>query len=435
LYSISDWPLAYLFCLLPLALIPSLLANLLGGRVAICTAVVISALLPLQISTVHLQYQLFHYSLFIALVGVAFFQYAKRRRDFIIGGFAVGFAIMLSQVFFAFEQKNIFGSFIDILPEVLLFSYTNGFLVALLCMGLLPVFETCFGLITLTTLLELNDSNHPLLQRLRQEAPGTFQHSMSVATIAESAANAIQANALLTRVMALFHDIGKIENPGYFAENMRSGSNPHDQLSASESCRIIVSHVQDGLNLAQKHRLRRSISAAIEQHHGNSLQTYFYEKARKEAKEAQQEPPDKSQFRYPHPPPLQKEIVIVSLADACEAAVRSLSSGSHDHSRLLQNANELLRPGSSFGEEQEQRLREFLLRLEKENEEGLTTENVERMINKIFDDKWSDNQFAEANITTSELEAIRQSILRTCMDMFHFRPQYPRREAESKENP
>jgi putative nucleotidyltransferase with HDIG domain len=429
LYSISDWPFTYLFCLLPLALIPALLANLLGGRIAICTAVVISALVPLQISTVHLQYQLFHYSLFTTLLGVGFFQYAKRRRDFIIGGFAVGFAIMLSQIFFAFEQNNIFGSFIEILPEMLVFSYINGFLVALLCMGLLPVFETCFGLITLTTLLELNDSNHPLLRRLRQEAPGTFQHSMSVATIAETAANAIQANALLSRVMALFHDIGKVEAPGYFAENMRSGTNPHDQLSAAESCRIIVSHVQAGLDLAQKYRLRRSICAAIEQHHGNSLQTYFYEKARAEAKEAQQPPPDESQFRYPHPPPLQKEIVIVSLADACEAAVRSLSGGPHDHSRLLQNAVELLQPSSS-GEEQEQRMKEFLLRLEKEKEEALTAENVERMINKIFADKWSDNQFTEADITTSELEAIRQSILRTFLDMFHFRPQYPERNEE-----
>ncbi|NMA20286.1 MAG: hypothetical protein GX927_06875, partial [Lentisphaerae bacterium] len=158
LYSTYDWPLAWLLCLLPLSLIPSLLANLLGGRIAICTAVLISALLPLQISTGPLQYQLFHYSLFVTLVGVAFFQYAKQRRDFIMGGFAVGFAIMLSQVFFAFEQNTLFNSFIQILPQVLVYSYMNGLLIALLCMLLLPLFESCFGLVTLTTLLELNDT-------------------------------------------------------------------------------------------------------------------------------------------------------------------------------------------------------------------------------------------------------------------------------------
>ncbi len=430
LYSIYDWPFAWLLCLLPLSLIPSLLANLLGGRIAICTAVTISALAPLQISTGNLQYQLFHYSLFVTLVGVAFFQYAKQRRDFIIGGFAVGFAIMLSQVFFAVEQDAIFSSFILILPKVLVFSYGNGFLVALLCMALLPLFESCFGLVTLTTLLELNDTNHPLLRRLQQEAPGTFQHSMNVATIAEAAANSIQANTLLTRVMALFHDIGKLENPGYFAENMRHQSNPHDQLPARESCQIITSHVKDGMALAQKYHLRRAIRSAIEQHHGNSLLAFFYEKAKSEAKKKGQAEPEEAPFRYPHPPPLQKEIVIVSLADACEAAVRSLAGSPQDHSRLLQNAAALLQPGSGSSDDRERRLQEFLLRLEKEKEEGLTAENVERMINKIIDDKWNDNQFSEADITTSELEAIRLSFLRTFMDMYHFRPHYPDRAEE-----
>ena len=434
LYSAYDWSFAWLLCLLPLSLIPSLLANLLGGRIAICTAVVISALVPLQISTGPLQYQLFHYSLFVTLVGVAFFQYAKQRRDFIMGGFAVGFAIMLSQVFFAFEQNTIFNRFIDILPQVMVYSYTNGLLVALLCMLLLPMFESCFGLVTLTTLLELNDTNHPLLRRLQQDAPGTFQHSMNVATIAESAANSIQANALLTRVMALFHDIGKLENPEYFAENMRQDSNPHDQLAPEKSCQIITSHINDGMALAQKYHLRRAIRSAIEQHHGNSLLTYFYEKARCAAKKEKQAMPEESQFRYPHSPPLQKEIVIVSLADACEAAVRSLAGSPQDHTRLLQNAAELLQSGSEGGEEQKQRLKEFLQRLEKEKAGGLTAENVERMINKIIDDKWSDNQFTEADITTSELEAIRQSFLRTFMDMYHFRPKYPgQTEEESGE--
>ncbi|MFA6929861.1 MAG: HDIG domain-containing metalloprotein [Lentisphaeria bacterium] len=425
LYSCKDWPFAYLLCVLPLALIPSLLSNLLGGRIAICTAVIVSTLAPLQISSGELQYQLFHYSLFVTLVGVAFFQYAKQRRDFIIGGFALGFSIMLSQVFFAFEQNTIFTSFPILLPKVLLFSYGNGLLIALLCMALLPVFEYCFGLVTLTTLLELNDTNHPLLRRLQEEAPGTFQHSMNVATIAEAAANAIQANALLTRVMALFHDIGKLENPGCFAENQRNEQNPHDHLPALESSRIITAHVRDGMALAQKYHLRRSLRSAIEQHHGNSLLTFFYEKAKNEAKAAHKAVPDEHLFRYPHPPPLQKEIVIVSLADACEAAIRALSGSHSDQRKLLLNAAELLQPEAGNKTDPEIRLKEFLLRLEKEKDNGLTAESVARKIIKIIDDKWSDNQFAEADITTSELDAIKKSFLRTFMDMYHFRPEYP----------
>ena len=433
IYGSNDWPFAYLLCLLPLALVPALLANLLGGRVAVCAAATIAALLPLQISLCKLQYQLFYYAVFIGLVGVAFFQRAKKRRDFLVGGAAVAVAIMLSQLFFAVEQGMLFGQFKAYFMKTLFFSAANGILVALLCMALLPLFEICFGLVTLTTLLELNDSNHPLLRRLSEEAPGTFQHSMNVATIAEAAANAIGANALLARVMALFHDIGKLENPGYFAENQRDEPNPHDSMPAAESFKAISAHVKNGLALAQKYRLRRPIRAAIEQHHGNSLLSFFFDKAKKEAAEAGKPAPEEGSFRYPHPPPLQKEIVIVSLADACEAAVRALSGNHRDRSRFFSKAAELLEDSAQLESgEQQKRLKEFLQRLEQEKNMALTSESIASQIIKIIDEKWSDKQFAEADITTSELEAIKQSFLRTFMDMYHFRPRYTSNEDKAE---
>ncbi|NMA42333.1 MAG: HDIG domain-containing protein [Oligosphaeraceae bacterium] len=431
IYGTHNWSFAYLLCLMPLALVPALLANLLGGRVAVCAAVTIAALLPLQISQCKLQYQLFCYAAFIGLVGVAFFRRAKKRRDFLVGGAAVAVAIMLSQIFFAIDQDILFGQFrVDFL-KILLFSAANGLLISLLCMALLPLFEVCFGLVTLSTLLELNDSNHPLLLRLSKEAPGTFQHSMNVATIAEAAANAIQANALLARVMALFHDIGKLENPSFFAENQRDEPNPHDSLPAEESFKAISAHISDGLALAQKYRLRRPIRAAIEQHHGNSLLSCFFEKAKKEAAANGESAPDESSFRYPHPPPLQKEIVIVSLADACEAAVRALSGNHRERNRFFRQAAELLEDSEHLESgEQQKRLKEFLQRLEQEKNMALTNEGIANQIIKIIDEKWDDKQFAEADITTSELEAIEQSFLRTFMDMYHFRPRYRRNEPE-----
>ncbi len=426
LYQRLELPAESLISFLPLALIPALMANLLGGRTAICTAIVVAIVIPLQVEVGIFQFQFFYLSLFTSLVGVGFFQYAKRRRDFIVGGFALGLSITIASILFCLDARMDWSEIQAVLPDILVISYSNGLLMGILSLALLPIFEYCFGLVTLSTLLELSDTNHPLLRRLQLEAPGTYQHSLNVAIIAEAAAQAIQANVPLTRVMALFHDIGKLAQPRFFAENFLDDDNPHAQLTPLESVQIISQHVKTGLELSCEHNLRRAIRPVIEQHHGNGLISYFYQKAKTLAEKEGQPAPAEQQFRYPHPRPQQKEVVIVSLADACEAAVRSLVGQRPDYQSILRKAVSAVTPEIRKGTTDQQALLEVCVSaLKNDPDNTLTPELVLRKITEIIDDKWSDNQFAQADITTSELEVLKRSIQKTILEMHHFRPQYP----------
>ena len=426
LYHRLGLPAESLINFLPLALVPALMANLFDGRTAICTAVIVAIAVPLQVEVGVFQYQFFYLSLFTSLVGVGFFQYAKDRRDFIVGGFALGLAITIASILFCLDTHMEWSEIQSILPSILVISYSNGLLMGILVMALLPIFEYCFGLVTLSTLLELNDTNHFLLRRLQQEAPGTYQHSLNVAAIAEAAALAIQANVPLARVMALFHDIGKLAQPHYFAENFFGVDNPHDSLSPLDSAMIIRSHVEAGIALADKHHLRHSVRQAIEQHHGNSLITYFYQKAVQEAKASGQPVPEEQQFRYQYPLPQQKEVVIVSLADACEAAVRALVGRPTDYQSILRKAVSAVTPAIREGTTDQKALLEVCVSAVKD-ETGtvLTPDTILHKINEIINDKWNDQQFAQADITTAELETLKMSIQKTILEMHHFRPEYP----------
>lgn len=200
----------------------------------------------------------------------------------------------------------------------------GGIMAAVLASFFLPVLETATGTITDIRLLELSNPNLPLLRRLATEAPGTFQHSLAMANLAEAAAEAIGANPLLARVCCYYHDIGKLVRPEYFIENQRGGPNPHDHLSPWMSALIVGKHVRDGLKLAREYKLPEPIREAIATHHGTKLMHYFYNRAK------QQETPDKGEvneedFRYPGPKPKSKEMGIILLADAVEAAARTLT--------------------------------------------------------------------------------------------------------------
>ena len=211
----------------------------------------------------------------------------------------------------------------------------SGLLTGILVVGLLPVLESLFKRTTDITLLELTDYNHPLLRHMQLEAPGTYHHSLVVAQLSENAANAVGANPLLTRVCALFHDVGKTVNPQFFAENQRERNNPHDERDPYESARIIKQHVPDGIELAQKHRLPRAVIDVIQQHHGTTLVRYFYHRAVEQSRPpfpstvAEPAAPTPTQvpedvFRYDGPRPQFKESAIISLADAVEATARSM---------------------------------------------------------------------------------------------------------------
>lgn len=424
-HSTFELPLSYLPAMLPIALIPAVLANLLGGRVAICAAVLISILMPLQVQVDNYQYQFLHFALLTALTGVICFRTARKRRDFILGGLVLGLAITFSELIFAMEQGLTPLEMREEAFWILLLSSVNGLMVGMLSLLLLPFFEYVFGLVTQTTLLELSDLSHPLLRRLQLEAPGTYQHSQSVALIAEAAARTIGADAALTRVMALFHDIGKLYAPTDFAENMPGGCNPHDGRPPADSCDIIRRHVTCGMELAYRKHLPRPVRPAIEQHHGNSLIYAFYDKACQEAKASGAPPPDPSCYRYPQALPRQKEIVILALADACEAAVRALLNQRPDYQSMLLKVLEQVRPEILSGKsDTRQLLQSCLASCSPQLALQDMRQAIQRRIDQVFDGKWNDGQLAEADLTVHELQAVKRSFLDTFDSMYHFRPQY-----------
>ncbi len=250
----------------------------------------------------------------------------------------------------------------------------NGIVSALVVLTSSKVFELAFGEITNFTLLELCDSSHPLIKRLVIEAPGTYHHSLIVSNLAESAADAIGAQALLARVGAYYHDVGKLVNPQYFTENQMAVSNKHDHLEPSMSRLVIMNHIKEGVELAHKYRLNEKIIDFIPQHHGTSLIHYFYHKA---LAEGQSEEIKEENYRYPGPKPQTKETAIVLLADSVEGATRSLD----EH----------------------------------------TPQKIEDIVRKVINNKFIDGQLDECNLTLREIDTIASTFIRVLTAMYHSR--------------
>lgn len=265
-------------------------------------------------------------------------------------------------------------------------SFLNGVFCAVTALLVTPAFEYLFGLTTDHALLELGDLNHPLLKRLQLEAPGTYHHSLLVAALAEEAAAAIGANPLLARVCAYFHDIGKLASPEYFTENAM-GADPHAALDPRASSQLILRHVTYGLELAAKHKLKPAIREAVSQHHGTMRIACFYQKALT-APGAERQAPVEAEFRYPGPLPGRREIVVVGLADCCEAAARSL--------------------------------------------ENPTAERVRQLVHDLVRQRFEDGQLADADISLRELFVVRDTIARTLANMLHGRVSYPRERTQGE---
>lgn len=249
-------------------------------------------------------------------------------------------------------------------------------LATLFVQPLIYIYEKFFGLVSDVSLLELSDTNSKLLKKLSNEAPGTFHHSLNVANLAEAAANEIGANAMLIRVGALYHDIGKMKNPTYFTENQSSGLNPHDELSPKESATVIIDHVIKGIEIAKKNNLPDRVIDFIRTHHGDSSVYYFYMKEK-----AKDENVDIADFSYPGPKPFSKETAILMMCDSVEAASKSLKE-----------------PTST-------KINDF----------------VENILNKQMDD----GQFLNANITFKEIQAIKKVLKRKLANIYHLRIEYP----------
>lgn len=273
------------------------------------------------------------YSIFVFASGLsgAFGVIRCRKRSAI---WRAGLYVSLVSVFTALVITLSKGEFLTVAPLVVATAaFLNGIIVVMLVSALLPLFEYLFNLSTDISLLELLDLNQPLMRELLVEAPGTYHHSIIVGNLAEAAAEAVGVNPLLARAAAYYHDIGKIKMPDYFIENQISSVSRHDNIAPRMSSLILLSHVKEGVELAKKHNLPQTIIDIIQQHHGTSVQTFFYQKA----KERQDNVTllREEDFRYPGPKPQSSVAALVLMADAVEAASRVLSDTSPARVSLL----------------------------------------------------------------------------------------------------
>jgi putative nucleotidyltransferase with HDIG domain len=265
--------------------------------------------------------------------------------------------------------------------------FVEGSLAGFLLTGCLPVVERCFGIITDVSLLELADGSHPLLQELIRRAPGTYNHSLTVATLAETASEAIGANPLLTRVGSYFHDVGKMLKPQYFIEN-QTGENRHDYLEPALSTLVIIGHIKDGLALARQYGLPRPIVDFIQQHHGTTLVEYFYREAvRMQESSGNDVTGLESSFRYAGPKPQNRENGVVMLADAAESSSRALKEPA---------------PGT-----------------------------LRKLVHDLVMKRLLDGQFEESGLTLTELHLIEASLSKSLIALYHGRIKYPEEDPDA----
>jgi putative nucleotidyltransferase with HDIG domain len=262
------------------------------------------------------------------------------------------------------------------------YGLVNGFLAPMLTIGLLPMFESLFGFSTNITLLELADLNQPLLKRLAMEAPGTYHHSIIVGNLAESAAKAIGASPLLARVGAYYHDIGKMEIPEYFVENQLGIKSKHESLNPTMSALVLASHVKKGRIIGEEAGLPDAVLNFVEEHHGTTMMSYFYNKA----KDMDLPIDSEDEFRYPGPKPQSKETAIVMLADSTEAASRTLDNP--------------------------------------------TSARIRNLIQKLINDKFSSRELTDCDLTLKDLNDIREAFVLILIGVFHHRIPYPKKEEE-----
>jgi putative nucleotidyltransferase with HDIG domain len=280
---------------------------------------------------------------------------------------------------FAFGMER-FAQWDTLLVEAA-FATSNALISPVLTYGLLIFFERLFKITTDLTLLELSNFDRPLLKELARKAPGTFNHSMTMGTIAEAAAEKIGANPLLARIGAYYHDIGKTISPQNFVENQLNNQNVHENLTPEESVSLIAQHVKEGITLAKENDLPQEIIDFIPMHHGRMVMSYFYDRAKKIYGD---EKVNINDYRYPGPKPRTKETAIVMLSDGCESAVRSI--------------------------------------------EEPKPEKVENVIDNIFQNRIDDGQLDEAPVTFRDITLMKEEFLKILLGQHHKRIKYPRQE-------
>ena len=386
----------------PYSLAPLILSVLLGRNHGIYAATFASLWSALVYRS--LDARLLVMSLICGFIAVFVTWEVRRRSQLVRAGFFVGLATWTLAVLFGmigpvyWESPS--NTHWTMIGWQSLIAVGSGVATAMLVGGLLPMLESLFRITTNISWLELADLNHPLLRRMSLEAHGTHSHSLMVAHLAETAAEAIGANPAMCRVCSYFHDIGKLVKPDYFTENMRHGRNPHDDLAPTMSALIIAAHVKEGVDLALKHTLNQQIIDVIQQHHGTSLVFFFYKRALQQQEDAreggkimnmrEEDVPDvrEESFRYPGPRPQTRECAIIALADSIESASRSL--------------------------------------------ERVTPQKIEQMVEDIMHKRLVDGQFQECDLTMREFEELGDSFKHTLQSMLHSRVAYPSEKGASR---
>ena len=360
----------------PTALAGILVRLLIDERTAVYVTILLSASAGMMLQSGYagiFQMDSALYVLFGGLTGIYLIRNGHRSIRILPISLAVGGVHLLYVAFYLLVNQSQYSA-----EEVAFYvaaALAAGLLSGTLATGLLPLFETAFGILSTMKLLELSNPNHPLLKKILTETPGTYHHSVMVANLSDAACEAIGANGLLARVGCYYHDIGKTINPQYFIENQTHG-NPHDHLTPEQSRDIILAHGKDGAAILRKQKMPKELIDIAEQHHGTTLLKFFYHKA-KEQNDALSE----QEYRYSGPKPQSREIAIIMVADSLEAAVRSMDSPS--------------------------------------------TEKIRKMVDAITEDKLKDGQFDECDITLKELKRVKSVMCETLNGIFHSRIAYP----------
>ncbi|RAJ16209.1 HD family phosphohydrolase [Olleya aquimaris] len=355
--------------LVPIAILPLVLKAFFDARLGLFTHVITVLLLG---SIVPNSYEYMFLQIIAGIVTIlTISELYKRANLFISVGQITLVYIIAYFAFFVIHEASI-----DNLKWETFGLFVLCGLATLFVQPLIYIYEKLFGLVSDVSLLELSDTNSKLLKELSNKAPGTFHHSLNVANLAEASANEINANAMLVRVGALYHDIGKMKSPTYFTENQSSGLNSHDELSPKESAKIIINHVIDGIEIAKKNNLPDRVVDFIRTHHGTSQVYYFYMKEK-----ANNEDVDINDFTYPGPKPFSKETAILMMCDSVEAASKSLKEP--------------------------------------------TSSKIDNFVENIINKQKDDGQFLNANITFKEIESIKKVLKRKLANIYHLRIEYP----------
>ncbi len=311
--------------------------------------------------------------------GAGVLAYSRQRHDLVFVGLLIGIGQALGYIAsLTFAQQALATNNLPALGKAIIFEFAGGITSAIICIGSLPFLEHLFGLLTPFRLAELVNSDQPLLRTLEAEAPGTYQHSLAVANLAEAGARAIGADSILCRAGALYHDLGKAANSKYFIENQLGDKNPHDAISPEESREKVLAHVRDGVDMAIRHGLPKAIRDFIPMHQGTSLMAYFYHKA---CERDGVDNVDPNAYRYPGPKPHSKETAIVMLADVSEAVTHSMKDPSE--------------------------------------------EEIDQALTKVLENRYQDGQLNQSTLTYKELQQVKTAFVRVWRTLHHDRLKYP----------